>query len=340
MLRDSARVREPLRWLLTVLPVHRQGGADDLFIFSSPRSGSTWLMEVLAAEPGMKPINEPFRPPALARAGLRTGLEGRVASRKLKVLDVPTDQTVVYRSYLSHERATRAYGPYDASGGYRLLTNRRVLKDVFSLPLAPWVDDQDLGFTIIYLVRHPIPCALSHVRGVQWRSDEAKAVPMKAEASLRHERFVRRNLTKEQERLGWNILRHGSDLERYVLDWCLDNVVPFRALRARPSWLFLTYEELLLSPHAAVELLAARLAMRRPDKMLARMKVPSKSTVEARDDRQQAVRHHVAAWRDKVPEAEQRRLFEIVGAFEIDIYKLDRCVARRQYRRFAETPCF
>lgn len=69
-IRDDDLIREGLRSVLTRLNAHRPDQAPDVVIVSTPRSGSTWLMEVLATEPGMKPIDEPFRASKLRRAGI------------------------------------------------------------------------------------------------------------------------------------------------------------------------------------------------------------------------------------------------------------------------------
>ena len=39
---------------------HKASGEDNIFLFSSPRSGSTWLAEIIAAQPGFKMVKEPL----------------------------------------------------------------------------------------------------------------------------------------------------------------------------------------------------------------------------------------------------------------------------------------
>lgn len=45
---------------LTLFHLHQYTGNQPVFIISSPRSGSTWLMELLLTQPGMYSANEPF----------------------------------------------------------------------------------------------------------------------------------------------------------------------------------------------------------------------------------------------------------------------------------------
>ena len=40
--------------------VHLPGGAPNVFVISTPRSGSTWMLEAITADGGTRPCNEPF----------------------------------------------------------------------------------------------------------------------------------------------------------------------------------------------------------------------------------------------------------------------------------------
>ncbi|MCF7914762.1 MAG: hypothetical protein K9L66_06335, partial [Spirochaetaceae bacterium] len=40
---------------------HRQGELPDVFIFSTQRSGSTLLFDMVASQPGFKAVGEPFQ---------------------------------------------------------------------------------------------------------------------------------------------------------------------------------------------------------------------------------------------------------------------------------------
>ena len=40
--------------------VHRPDGRPNVFLFSTPRSGSTWLMELIWTQPGFKYVNQPL----------------------------------------------------------------------------------------------------------------------------------------------------------------------------------------------------------------------------------------------------------------------------------------
>ena len=47
-------------WIKTISNIHIQGDKKNIFLFATPRGGSTWVMEILASQPGMKYYDEPF----------------------------------------------------------------------------------------------------------------------------------------------------------------------------------------------------------------------------------------------------------------------------------------
>ncbi len=329
--RANSGLREPLREVLTHVGRHRPGPRNDILIISARRSGSTWLMELLATQPRMRYVDEPCKPFYYRRHGLRTGLEGSLPVLDSKLVAVADSDAEHYRNYFADPRATRIHGPYDPTRPtFHFTTDRRVLKIVNATALAEWLDDQRLGFDMVYLLRHPVPTVISM----------AASVMLRAEANLRHEGFVTRYLTGEQVRLGWDLLRGGSVLQRFALDWCLDSIVPFRAVTdGGRDWTVLTYEELSLSPRPTVALLTRRLGLAEPDRMLKQMQVPSQSTAQGRLESiaTEDARQRVSRWRDKVDPHDVRAIHEVVDHFGIDAYGPDSAIARPQWLHFAQT---
>lgn len=289
-------------------------------------------MELLATQPGLRYVNEPFRGYLVAKAGLPTGLEHILPPTETKILAIPPDAQERFRTYLTDPRATRNQGPYNPfSPTFHFSTNRRVLKMLHASSVIEWIDDQQLGLDIVYLLRHPVPNVLSMTT----------SVAVRLEANLRHERFVARFLTPQQVELGWSILREGSKLEQFALQWCIDNLGPYRAVQAGGrDWTVLTYEELSLSPRQSVDLLAERLHLEQPEQMLRQMDVPSASTAQARVGALQSetAEKRVLGWRRRVDEDTEERIFSICDMFGIDAYERGAGVARPEWLNFADTP--
>jgi hypothetical protein len=330
LIRTRPALREPLRRVLTSIGVHRPGRREDIAIVSCRRAGSTWLMHMLAATPGIRSVNEPDLPELVARRGLPTGLEDVLDPHFRKVLEVPAGAEERFRSHFFDSDITRIRGPYNPfSPSFHLVTDRRVLKMVHSSAIAEWIAE---GLRPVYLVRHPIASALSMTRS---------AITLRAEANLRHEGFRTRFLDDDLIELGWAILRSGSLLEKFLLEWCLDNLGPLQAWTKRPErWTLISYEELMLSPTRLIPLLGRRLDLREPDRMLRMLRTPSPSTVRENDTklRQMEPRQQLRLWQRDVDGETQARLFQIVERFEIDVYRRDRIMPTEPYLNLGDTP--
>jgi hypothetical protein len=271
-------------------------------------------MHMVAATPGVRSVNEPDLPELVARRGLPTGLEGTLEPHFRKIVDVPAGADERFRAHFFDGYVTRVRGPYDLfSPSFHVLTDRRVLKIVHATAIAEWIVEQ--GLCPVYLIRHPVATALSATRS---------SIIHRAEANLRHEGFRRRFLNDDLIELGWSILRSGSPLEKFVLEWCLDNLGPLHAMRKDPArWTVVSYEEMMTSPTRLSALLGRRLELRRPERMLKVLRTPSPSTTRGRDAK---LRHTepvalLGLWQREVDAKTQATLFEIVERFHIDAYR-------------------
>jgi hypothetical protein len=131
------------------------------------------------------------------------------------------------------------------------------------------------------------------------------------------------------------VIDSGTDMERAILDWCLQNSVALR--RAGEDWTIVSYEQLVLDPEPVIETLSKRLALPEPKRMLEHLSRPSYSTKWSDDKTKKVLeeRSHVddegsdqklntwlvEKWREKVEPNEERRWMEILDVFELDLYK-------------------
>jgi hypothetical protein len=287
--------------------VHRPNGRPNVFVFTTPRSGSTWLMELLADQPGFKSCSEPddLRNPSVRR---HLGI---------------SDWTTLYN--LDSERLLRRYFEGFCSGRLRFMNPRPSLRRfrpvtrriVFKLlhsgeDRIAWFRDTFNG-RVVLMLRHPIPVSLS------------REVHPRLRAFL--ESDYRRHFDAPQLAFAERTAERGSKLERGMLDWCLQNAVPLRD--AQPDWVVLSYEQLLLDPRPLIERMVAALELPDAGAMLARIDVPSRTvnksdrrTARALDEPRSASRNRflLEKWREKVDAREERRLMEILERFGIDVY--------------------
>lgn len=217
-----------------------------IFIFSTRRSGSTLLMEMIYSQPNVDYINQPlslwnyhphlkkiFRPNKNRFISLNSEIENK------KIL-------MYFQDLLSGKlRLHHEWNIFDSK--FSWYVNRLVVKELNAKSFIDWFS-KNFDIEVIYLIRHPVPTALSIIRR-KWGNT--------ARAFLENDYFCRNFLDKEREIFCRNILDKGTLLQKFVLEWCLDNLHPLKRYPQRP-WLTLTYEELVLRPRKISQLICQR----------------------------------------------------------------------------------
>ena len=287
--------------------VHRQGERPSVAIVSTPRSGSTWLAELIRTQPGFKSCDEPFniRTPAVRRhLGFDSwddfaapGADERIVEYLQGFLDGRT-------GFLNH----RPFRPH-----HRWRTDRIVFR-----LLHAGEDRIDLlrglGLEVVHLVRHPLAVSLSRQELPRLPQAMAGTYLAGADASARG--------------LARRVAADGTDLERAVLAWTLHNGP---VLTTGPPVTLVTYEHLIDRPETTVAALASRLQLPDPERLLDRLDRPSGSSTKSTADRRQLlaadgperIEAILGSWRQRIDTAQAERAMVIPAAFGIDLYRAD-----------------
>ena len=285
--------------------IHRPDGSPNVFLFSMPRSGSTWLMELIWSQPWFKSCNEPLdlRNPLVQQYLGITEWQDLYNRSSALALQNYFQALCDGRLPFMNPNPLRRY--------YRPLTQRIVFKVIHGgEDCINWFRDIFNG-RIIFLLRHPIAVSLS------------REVYPRLHALLNSE--FRRHLTNDQLDYARRIRDSGTKLERGVLSWCLQNMVPLRD--ATHDWVIVSYEQMVLDPRPALIHLADKLELPKPGRMMKRLTTPS--AVKAKSDAatQKVLEYEkkqrawlVEKWREKVSEAEERHLMDMLKRFGLDAY--------------------
>lgn len=293
--------------------IHRPDGRPNVLLFSTPRSGSTWLMEMILTQPGFKPCDEPF--------DLRQDYVKQYLGRQ-GVHDWPDLYDDAHAATLDAYLEGVADGQLHLTdrfihrNRFRVLTSRVVFKLLHAGEdrIARW-RDRCRG-RVVYLLRHPLPVSLSR--------RYLPRLPTFVGEGQYAEHF-----DAAQRREARRIASDGDDLERSVLDWCLQNAVPLR--QSTPDWLFVTYEQLVLDPSPIIDRLCATLDLDHPERMRKRLGVASASTRQSDERTRNRLAEgrrdgaentwYLEKWRAKIDTQHERRLMEILSVFDIDSYR-------------------
>jgi len=320
-------IGERAKWILkSVSNVHRQGPLPNIFLFATPRGGSTWVMEILASQPGVKYYDEPFN---IRRANvIRTGLFPTWDT----LMPEGGDGTAVVE-YLNG-LAAGAYphmNPPPFRPHHRLLTNRIVFK-IHELEHLIGRIARECRGQVVYLLRHPIPTTLS--RQVLPRLDLFLASPY-------YSRLIGEGAElREIRRLG----REGTALERGIVSWCYENLVPLH--HADFDGLFVTYEEMVLNPVRSCELLLERLQLSDRAGMLQAFSQPSTNinmssketqTMMTESDARARRAYLVGKWQAKITPQEMASVSRVMELFGEDVYRANQVLSHPRYLHFPDT---
>lgn len=300
----------------SVSNVHRPDGSPNVFVLSTPRSGSTWLMEWIWSQPGFKYCNEPLnlRDPLVRRhLGVAEweDLFDRGAERKLHGY---------FQGFCTGR--LRFANPNPLRRYYRPITHRIVFKEIHAgSHRGNWFRESFNG-RIVYLLRHPIAVGLS-----------TETLPT-LRALLTSD--YRSHLPDDQLAYAQTIVETGTGLEQRILSWCLQNSVPLND--ATDDWVIVTYEQMILDPLPVIEHLAHRLSLPMPQRMRDQLTVASGVKEKSDTETQRVLNSGDAAsrpwlvekWRSRIDEATERRVMGILERFGMDAYRSgDTLPARR-----------
>ena len=273
-----------------------------IILVSTRRSGSTLLMEMIYSQPNVTYSDQPldlwhYQP-------YRRRLPQPTASQFVGLTSAEIGQLAHYFNDLFAGRI-RVYSPWRLNApSYSWSVNRVVAKLVSAHALINWFATE-FDAHVVYLVRHPIPTALSILH---------KGWGNVAHAFLDNNEFATSHLSAEQQAKCHQIATNGTPLEQYVLEWCLLNLIPLQS-RTHDHFLTITYEELLMRPQPTTQLLADYCQLPDPDLMVRQSQRASRNTVtkSAEMIRDNAPNVLLSRWQTQVTPDETQRAMSIVS---------------------------
>ena len=276
-----------------------------VIIFSSHRSGSTLLSEVLVQHDRQRLVFEPLRHDAV-------GISRNIP--RCRYVDPASDDPEldrVFKKILSGRIRNLWVDKQNTSR----LPRGRVIKDCYGTNLAPYLATHFPEVPLIFLLRHPVATAHSAV-GLGW-FDEIEII-------LDQHDLISQQFAAQTSIIEAVAASERNTVPRFVLRWCLENYLPL-SLLSRRSTHVVFYEDLVRSGEAELDRLAEFLCRRspalwsgwHPDPAL--LTRPSATGTAWRDgDRQPSQEQRRDGWQSGVSPLELGQSMEILGAFGLD----------------------
>jgi hypothetical protein len=208
------------------------------------------------------------------------------------------------------------------SKGFNLWNDRICLKITDAKSMIDWIDNHFDVHTVVS-TRHPIAQALS-VAGNKWLTT--------GKGFLRNAQFVEHWLTDELESFCWHLYTEGTEFERRIADWALENLPLLSLLPDRSHWLYVSYEDLIAKPAAVIDYLSDQLQLVDRRAMVAQVARPSRSMKRESNAETKRLIHRrnreklLSAWREKVSDEEVTTCFRVLDRFGIELYTPDSCI--------------
>ncbi len=310
-----------LKHVVWTLLCRHENTSPPLFLFTSRRSGGTWLSETLARQPGVLFINEPTETGKYDWIALRQGL---FPPNILEQLGIPVSNSdaewlIQFFRDLSEGRV-RVQQPWNpASKTFHFRTNRVAIKTHVTKPFLVEIAAAFPSSPMLWLVRHPLPQAHSAMR-----IGATITAPLYRRAAP-----VIAQLTPAQRQYCDSVLARGDRIECYLLDWALENLVPWHQRRADLPLTSITYETLVTNRQAllirladALEMPALRTAASH-DQASASTRERAKAQLISRANQgdDEARRALVGGWLAGTSAADFDRCQRMLDTFEIDLYE-------------------
>jgi hypothetical protein len=306
-------------------------------VAGSGRSGTTWVLDVLAEANGLRPVFEPLFPGAspiaeqyhsrylepsrdepqlqdyltrvVERRETNSFSDYRISPAKLRFDRNKLRSPQAFREYLStlrklHRRRSE-FGP-------SLLRDRAIVKFIRANWLLPWLLNH-FDATAALIVRHPAAVADSQLRFIEHWTPDARL------ARLLESEHIRESYRHELDRISSKPL---STFGRLVTIWCIENAVPVKMSQSL-GYSTIFYEDLKHDyPQSWKRLTGALRLSEIPGESSIRRPSQQSSSRWQTDDGAGG-RVDPAAWRKRLGGTERFDFEYILELFGIDFYKWD-----------------
>ena len=287
------------------IPCRRFSPEKNILIFSYPRSGSTWLMELVNNLPHTVNLWEPLhlRNVAVFRE-LEFGWRQHIPEGTKWEEAEQAFENLLRGRYLNFWLASRSF-PLKFC-----LADRMIIKFVRANGLLPWLTQHfSFQYSPLYLLRHPFAVAASQLKEGSWdyEFDEYNIPQMPYNSQyVEHSTFLKSLSTK-----------HAA----MVATWCINNKYVLEHPRHNIDWIPVYYENLLLDPERQLQDIFKRWEEPYPAEVFSNLRGASSTTKEATF--RENVQAQLSKWQHFFEKDEIEEMQAVLDYFGVNIYSKD-----------------
>jgi len=294
---------------------------DTIIVAGAPRSGTTWLMELLATMPRYTYLFEPLNPIWFPESYER-GFQSRTyLSEKIVWPDGEGYLKKVFTGMVFSSEP--AYKPKIEMIMHRLFGNKLIVKSVNWNRLLPWISQRFQLRHMFLMIRHPCAVIDSQLRTGFFGYHPIVPPYTDVFPTLN-------NILDEVQSIDWldervlNILKKIKTKEGILAAvWCLDYYIPLSFSKPHP-WVPVIYERLVKYGEKEIARIFNEIGGKNVPKLAYRqLKKASLSTMK--DDKKMVAKENEQPykWEKNLSKEQIDRIFKIVSDFGLDFYPED-----------------
>jgi hypothetical protein len=299
---------------------------ETILIVGTPRSGTTWLMEILATLPNYTYTFEPLNPiwnPSSFLVGFRSRTylqketiwpEGEEYLRKIftgQIAEIPVKGSLI---------VSLLHGFSIKNTMSQFLGKKLIVKSVNMNQMLPWIAEKFQLRRIFFIIRHPCAVIASQLKtglcGYRPTHPPYKDI-FPTQKDILDEASKIKNLNSEI----YNMLKKIKTREEILAaSWCLDNFIPFFQETPHP-WSTVIYEKLVKDgKKEIIKLFNEIQEQKTPKKAFKVLKKPSMVILREEKKIINKPIEQLSKWKKTLSEKQVENILNIVSNFGLDFY--------------------
>jgi len=260
-----------------------------IMIAGAPRSGTTWLMEILCDIPGYTSLFEPLNPycfPPVKEAGFKL--------RTYNPSGYKNEKMYKYMFEILTGKITSLYPWYRFNISNllnRIHSKKLLVKFVRANRLLPWISEKFDLRLILYIMRHPYAVISSQINTGFTGYNGEDGIDVIPDKNILLKELKTLNINNQ------NIIHKIENIrtkeEHLAFAWCLDHYVPYKYNTNK--WITLKYEDMLNSSSDIVNDLLKKIGEENHfNNVVRKISVKSFTTIKRREELSQVQKDRIS----------------------------------------------
>ncbi len=289
---------------------------DTLAIFGTPRSGTTWMMEILSDLPGYISLFEPLHPSYPLPREYDKGFNSRpYIHPNLEDRDLNIFLENVFQGKLISE--TNRFKLKDSFK--RFLADRLLVKFIRGNRLLPYiVDNFDLKGTVL-IIRHPCATIASqYSTGITGYVSKHGTTQAFEDIDITREMVLTDLKNIVPDSIYKSVKRMDHRVSFYAVAWALDHYIPL-FFCGHDDCKIVTYEMLVKDGKDEMDKILKSIGFNNTSKSM--NKILSNTSMTTKGDYyKQDKEKQLSKWKNILSRKEQEKIFQVLDLFGIDFY--------------------